>query len=357
VSAGYSIGLGDPKQDRPELLELSARNRPGARTRFEARYVKYYENNPLGTPTLHVARDDESGSLIGMTVLFPTNLWIAGERVRAGVGGDFAVDERHRGFGPALALQRASIQALPELGMSCSFGSPNNNSELILGRAGYTDVARLTRFTKLLSARPGVDRYVSRPWLASLASGVASPFVSILSRDRIHRSPARLTVEQPERFDDRFASLCELAREQLGVTSERNPELLNWRYEKTGTGGAWGNFTIFALIEANEVAGYVVYRMDEDVRLVYDMVCRPDKPVVDALLAELIRDARRKKASAIDLGYVGPSNLLTERLRAFGFLRTTLTNGLRVVVNREAPADVDLEKADNWYFMRGDTDF
>ena len=357
MSAGYSIGPGDPQQDRPELLELSARNRPGARTRFEARFVKYYENNPLGAPTMHVARDDESGSLIGMTVLFPTNLWIAGERVAAGIGGDFAVDERHRGFGPALALQRASIQALPELGLNCAYGSPNDNSELIIGRAGYTDVGRLARFTKLLSARPGVDRYVSRPWLASLATAVASPFVSILSRDRIHRRPGRFSVEEPERFDDRFTSLCELARQQLGVTSERTPELLNWRYEKTGTGGAWANFTIFAVVEANEVAGYAVYRMDDDVRLVYDLVCRPDKPVVDTLLSELIRDARRKKASAIDLGYVGPPNLLTRRLRAFGFLRTTLTNGLRVCVNRAAPAAVDLEKAENWYFMRGDTDF
>jgi GNAT superfamily N-acetyltransferase len=358
VSVRYSIVPGDPHADRLEVLDLATRNRPGPRSRLEAKYVKYYENNPLGAPSLFLARDNESGSLVGMAALFPTTLWIAGERVPAGIGGDFAVDEGHRGIGPAIALQRATIPALSERGLKCAYGSPNRSSEPIVGRAGYADAGRLTRFVKLLSARPLVDRYVSRPRLASLASGVASPFMSILSRERLHRRSGRFSVEQPELFDDRFTSLWELARRQLGVMSERNAELLNWRYEKTGPGGAPGNYSIFALVEGNVVAGYLVYRMGDDTsRVVYDVVCRPDRPVVDALLSEFILDARRKKASAIDLGYVGPPNLLTGRLRAFGFLQRTAQNGLLVYVDGEAPSGVDLGKAESWYFTTGDTDF
>ena len=357
MSVRYSIVPGDPQKDRREVLDLATRNRPGPRSRLEAKFVKYYENSPVGAPSLFLARDNESGSLVGMAALFPTSLWIAGERVPAGIGGDFAVDEGHRGFGPALALQRATISAVSERGLKCAYGSPNQNSELIVGRAGYMDLGRLTRFIKLLSARPLVDRYVSRPRLASLASGVAGPFVSILSRERLHRRSGRLSVEEPEFFDDRFTSLWELARRQLGVTSERNAELLNWRYEKTGPGGAPGNYPIFALVEGDEVAGYVVYRMDDDARLVYDLVCRPDRAVVDALLSEFILDARRKKASAINLGYVGPPNLLTERLRAFGFLARTAQNGLLVYAEGEAPFGVDLKKAEHWHFTSGDTDF
>ena len=97
--------------------------------------------------------------------------------------------------------------------------------------------------------------------------------------------------------------------------------------------------------------------MADDSRLVYDIVCRPERPVVDSLLSEFIRDARRSKASAIDLGYLGPPNLLTERLRAFGFLARTADNGLLVYVDGEDPSGVDLQKAESWYFMSGDTDF
>jgi GNAT superfamily N-acetyltransferase len=357
VSARYRIVPGDPHADREEVLDLATRNRPGPRSRIEAKYVKYYENNPLGAPSLFFARDDESGRVVGMTALFPTALWVGGERVPAGIGGDFAVDEGHRGFGPALALQRATVTAVAERGLKCAYGSPNQNSELVVNRAGYADAGRLTRFVKLLSARPLVDRYVSRPGLAWLAAGVAQPFVSMLSRDRLHRRSRRFSVEQPELFDDRFTGLWELARRQLGATSERSVDLLNWRYEKTGPSAAPGNYSIFALVEAGAVAGYVVYRMADDSRILYDLLCRPERPVVDALLSELIRDARSKGASAIDLGYAGPPGLLTERLRAFGFLERTADNGLLVYVEGEAPSGVDLAKAESWYFTSGDTDF
>jgi hypothetical protein len=357
VSSRYSILPGDPRADREAVLDIATRNRPGPRSRLEAKYVKYYENNPHGPPSLFLARDNESGTLVGMTGLFPTTLWIGGERVVAGIGGDFAVDEGHRGFGPALALQRATVPACSERGMACAYGSPNQSSEPIVGRVGYADVARLARFVKLLSARPVVDRYVRRPGLASLAAGVAKPFVSILSRDRLHRRSRKFTVEHPERFDERFAGLWELARRQLGVTSERNVELLNWRYEKTGAAAAPGNYPILALLDGDDVAGYVVYRTGDDSRIVYDLLCRPERAVLDTLLAELIRDASRSKAIAIDVGYVGPPNLLTERLRAFGFVHRTAHNGLLVYVDPAAPAGVDLAKAESWYFMSGDTDF
>jgi len=79
--------------------------------------------------------------------------------------------------------------------------------------------------------------------------------------------------------------------------------------------------------------------------------------VIDALLAEFILDARNSKAAMIDLGYVGPGNLLSQRLRAFGFLQSTGKNGLRVYVNGDAPFGVDLLNGENWYFLTGDTDF
>jgi hypothetical protein len=357
VSPRYSIVPGDPRADREEVLDLAVRNRPGPRSRLEAKYDKYYQRNPFGPPSLFLARDEESGALVGMTALFPTVLRVAGEPVPAGIGGDFAVDEGHRGFGPAVALQRATVPALAERDLRCAYGSPNTSSEPIVGRAGYADVGRLTRFVKLLTARPLVDRYVRSPALASVSSTLAGPFVSILSRERLHRRSAGFSVDEPAAFDDRFDRLLEVARGGLGVTSERHADLLNWRYEKTGPPERRGEYTIFALLDGADVAGYVVYRMGDGSRLVYDVVCLPEKRVVDALLAEFVTDARKRKADAIDLGYVGPSTLLTQRLRAFGFLQRTAQNGLRVYVEGEAPFGVDLQQAESWYFTTGDTDF
>jgi hypothetical protein len=356
VSARYSIIQGDPHADRLEMLAIATRNRPGPRERLELKYRKYYEDNPLGPPSIFLARDGESETYVGMSALFPTTLRVSGEPVPAAIGGDFAVDTGHRGFGPAVALQRATISALSERNLKCAYGSPNQSSEPIVGRAGYADAGRLTRFVKLLRARPVVDRYIRQPALASLASIAGDPVLSVLSRERLHRRSARFSVDEPDVFDDRFAGLWDVVHRQ-GATSEREAALLNWRYEKTGPVEARRKYSIFALVEGRDVAGYVVYRVNDDVRVVYDIACLPDRPVIDALLSELILDARHEKASAIDLGYVGPSNLLTRRLRAFGFLQRTAQNGLRVYVDGEAPLGVDLARGENWYFLSGDTDF
>jgi hypothetical protein len=357
VSARYSIVSGDPQADKPAVLAIAARSRSGPPERFERRFAKYYEHNPLGPPSIFFARDNESEALVGMTAVFPTALRVAGQLVPAAIGGDFAVDAEHRGFGPALALQRATISVLSERALTCAYGSPNRFSEPIVGRAGYADVGRLTRFVKLLTARPLVDRYTRRPRLARLASAAAGPVVSVVSRERLYRRSGRFAVDQPALFDDRFASLWQIARDHHGATSERSADLLNWRYEKSGPAAAPGAYSVFALLDGRDVAGYIVYRLDGGSRLVYDIVHLPERSVLDALLSEFILDARHSRAAMIDLGYVGPGNLLTERLRAFGFLQSTGKNGLRVYVDGDAPLGVDLLRRDNWYFLTGDTDF
>jgi hypothetical protein len=357
VSARYSIVSGDPAADRAEVLSIATRNRPGPHDRFELRYSKYYEGNPLGPPSIFFARDNESGTFVGMTALFPTTLRVAGQPLPAAIGGDFAIDADHRGFGPAVALQRATTSVLSERNLKCAYGSPNSSSEPVIGRAGYADAGRLTRFVKLLSARPAVRRYIRRPRLAGLAAAAADPVVSIWSRERLYRRPARFSVDHPDLFDDRFVRLWEIARNHQGATSERSADLLNWRYEKTGPVEASRNYSVFALLEGSDVAGYIVYRLERDSRLVYDIVHLPDRSVIDALLSDFILDARSGEAAAIDLGYVGPPNLLTGRLRAFGFLQSTAKNGLRVYVDGEAPFGVDLLRGESWYFLTGDTDF
>ena len=357
VSARYSIVSGDPEADRGEVLAIAARNRRGPPERFERRFAKYYETNPLGPPSLFFARDNESGQVVGMTALFPTTLSVAGRCLPAAIGGDFAVDAEHRGFGPAVALQRATTSALSARGLHCAYGSPNRFSEPVLGRAGYADVGRLSRFVKLLTARPLVARYTRRPRLARVASAAADPVLAIVSRERLYRRSSRFSVAQPSLFDDRFARLWKIAREHHGATSVRSAELLNWRYEKTGPAAARGDYSVFALLEGTDVAGYVVYRLDAGARLVYDIVHLPDESVADALLSEFILDARHSGAAMIDLGYVGPADLLSRRLRAFGFVQRTASNGLRVYVEGGALRGVDLLSRDSWYFLTGDTDF
>jgi GNAT superfamily N-acetyltransferase len=360
VSARYTIVRGDARVDKLDVLAL-ARNLPDVSAEVsQYRYAKYYERSPFGRPLLFLARGCESQTAVGMAAVFPTRLRVLGGLVPAGITGDFAVDSDHRGFGPAIALQRAVLSALKEEDQVCAYGSPNAFAESVINRVGYADLGRLTRFVKVLEAKVFAERYIRSPGLARLlsASSVAvDPVLSALSRERLYRRSAAFSVEEPDVFDDRFTHLWQTAWHQHKITTERNVDFLNWKYDKTGANEQRANYKIFALVAAgNSIAGYVVYQVKDDVRHVFDILFLPSRVVADTLLSEFVLDARGGRAAAITLLYLGPINLLTRRLRAFGFLRRTEESGLRVHAQTGRPFGVDLLRPENWYFLGGDTD-
>jgi GNAT superfamily N-acetyltransferase len=361
LASRYSIIPGDPRAHKREVLALADRNLLMPLQGREARYAKYYERNPLGPPSFFLARDAESEAFVGMAAAFPTRLRVFGELVPGAISGDFAVDDGHRGFGPSVALQRAVVSALEQNGLRCAYGYPNKDSEPITKRVGYADLGRLNRFVKVLRSRVVIDWYVRSPGLArgiATASRVGvDPLLSVLSRERFRRGGHGFRVERPDRFDDRFTDLWEATRREHTITSERNPDLLNWKYEMGEVPDGGGIFTIFCLVGSdNRVAAYVVYRVRNGIRHLVDIAFPPSQDVVDALLSEFILDARGEGVPAITLLHLGSANLLTRRLRTFGFIRRPEASGLSVYVPGISRLDKDLVQARNWYFLTGDAD-
>jgi Acetyltransferase (GNAT) domain len=336
------------------VLALGYRNLPpavqGAR---EARYAKYFEDSPLGPPHFWLAHDSQSDSFVGMSAIFPTQLRVFGELVPAAVAGEFAVDDGHRGLGPAVPLQRAAVNALGEYGLACAFGYPNEHSEPITRRVGYKDLGRLTRYVKVLRSQILVEQYDRGRVAAGVGRVALDPLLSVFSRERLQRRRG-FRVERPSAFDDRFSGIWETTWRQGTITSERNPELLNWKYEMGQEGGI---YRAFALVGPDDqVAGYAVYRERNGIRHIIDIVFQPSQDVLDALLAELIRDARRQGAIAISLIHLGVQGLLTQRVRAFGFVRRTEESSLHVYVPGESELEQALVEAGNWNFLNADAD-
>jgi hypothetical protein len=361
MNSGYSIIQGEPRRHKCDVLGLADRNLPVPLQGREARFLKYYERNPLGPPLLFLARDVRSQRFVGLAAAFPTRLRVFGQLVPAAIGGDFAVDDGHRGFGPSLPLQRAVLSALEANGLRCVYGNPNEFSEPILNRVGWVDVGRLSRFVKILKAGIVMDRCIRSRRLARLGAALSTvsvdPALSVVSRERFYRRKHAFRVEQPNVFDDRFSDLWETISDQNTILSDRSVEVLNWKYEKRGDDNGRGAFTIFALIGADDrVAGYVVYRVRNGVRHLMDIAFLPSRIVVDALLSELILDSRKQGAAAINLLYLGSTNLLTRRLGAFGFVRRTDGGGLRVGVAGKSTLERDLLTKESWYFLGGDAD-
>jgi Acetyltransferase (GNAT) domain len=337
------------------VLALGYRNLPpavqGAR---EARYSKYFEEGPLGPPRFFMARDNESGGFVGTAAIFPTQLRVFGELVPAAVAGEFAVDDGHRGLGPAIPLQRAAVGALGEAGLACAYGYPNEHSEPITRRVGYVDLGKLNRYVKVLRSRVLVEQYGRGRVAAALGRVALDPLLWAVSRERLQRRPRELRLERPAEFDERFSGVWASLFEQGTITSERNPDFLNWKYEMGREGGI---YRVLALVGPDEqVAAYAVHTVRNDIRHVVDVVFQQSARVLDALLAEVIHDARRERMVAISLIHLGAPGLLTQRLKAFGFVRRTEDSSLHVFVPGESEREKALVEPDNWYFLQADAD-
>jgi len=348
------VAEGDASLDREDILRLAG-NLPGSPG--AERFAKYYDRSPFGPPAVFLAREPESGQAVGMAALLPSRLRVLGKPVAAAISADFAIDPDHRGFGPALALQRASLKSLAERGMVCAYGCPNPLSEPIVKRVGFAEVGALTRFVKILRGRLLIDLYVGRPRLARMLSAssalTADPVLRALSRERRGRHSG-LTFERPATFDDRFGDVWEATWRRHAITGERSADVLNWKYELDT--GRPSPYSIFAAVEeGGRVAGYVVYLVKGGVRHVFDIACLDSRATIDALLAGFVVDARREGALGIAFLCLGSLGVLGKRLRSFGFIPRVEDKRLRVYVPA-MPADIDPLQPDSWYFVMGDDD-
>ncbi len=349
----YTIERGDPGRDRGEVLAVAARNLPSF---GEERYRKYYERNPFGPPLYWLARETATGEPVGMIALYPSELEIGGSTVRGGLAADFAVDARHRGFGPALALAFTLRAGADEAGMRFVYGTPNPASLGVYIRAGFAPVGTFVRCVRLFRTAVAVREYVRRPELARVAAGVLDVGAALLAPERLRRLPRGLTVLTPPAFDDSFAPLLAAVASQAVVTGARRADVLNWRFE-TGSAAPSRRYAIFALADAGgAVIAYLVYSQRDGIRHVVDLGWASRPEALDWLLGAFVRDSRRAPVDAVSVRYLGARDgALARRLRAFGFLTRREDRGLLAYVPGDDVATAVLHSG-SWQFLAGDAD-
>jgi len=158
VSDPSLVNVGDLRTDADDLLSFCLEQLPGfTREHFE----KYFRGNPSGAPLFVVGRDAD-GNLTGTASLHPVPFAVAGEVTDGAVAGDFVVRDDLRGFGPALGLQRALLDAAAERGWSLAIGFPNAAARAVLRRVGYRDLAACLRFTRPIGRREHVTSLLPR---------------------------------------------------------------------------------------------------------------------------------------------------------------------------------------------------
>lgn len=345
----YTIIEGNVKNNKEDIFPILKRNLEGASAQ---RYEWNYENCPYGNARCWLAKDENSGDLVGSAALFPRKIFIEDEPVYAAIAGDFTVDKKHRGFGPALKLLREIQSSLRNTKFRFIYGVPNELSRKLFLRIGYKEIGKFERFVKILKTEYKSKQYL--PFLAhsKMLLRVIDFFIKIFSKENRYKKRVNYSVEMPKYFDNRFDVFWEKVSTQFDIIGERTSHFLNWRYIQS----SYQEYKIFCILnEKKEIAGYIVYYFEENMCHIVDILFVMLDDVLDSLLAEFSLFLRAKGKGSISIYYLG-KGLLEKKLKEFNFHIVKKEDKHVLIYSPNLSAETFLLDKKNWHFFQGDND-
>ncbi len=348
----YSVIKAQIEKNKENIIAVKRRNLGNF---SELTFFWKYRDCPFSEAFNWLAQD-QSGNFVGMASIFPRKFSLNGELLVAGVAGDFAVDKKHRAFGPALQLQKTALESIKENNISFIYSFPNKHSAQVMVRAGYVEIGRIERFVKLLKTEHKFKKYIRFPFIAKLTAKIIDLILKVTSSETQYNGKKMqdFNVENLAFFDKRFDRLWEKCSKQFRVMGERTSDFLNWRYKQCPI----NNYEIFIVHKkgAEEIIGYIVYYVNNDIFHIIDMLSLDLGNFLDILIAKFIIYSRKESISLISIAYFG-NNLIKEKLRKFGFYAREKRRKVLFYKKKSLdPRDCMFANNENWYLLIGDED-
>lgn len=349
----YTIIKAEIESDKENILSVLQRNFSNWATPFNSqRYDFSFKRCPYGNASSWLAKFESANSFVGTVSLFPRRLLINGKPICSGIVGDFALDKNHRGYGPALKLQREVLSKVNDFGYIFNYSAPNEFARLILLRVGYKEIGKFKLYIKPLKTKIVPKRYLPKYLQSNILLNIIDFFSSIASKEKRIKDMFGYSIETPDIFDERFDVLWEKASKQFNIIGVRSSKFLNWKYKQSYF---LHDYKIFCISDnKKELIGYVVYSIKDNICLVSDMLFLPSDNLIDLLLAKFILYLRTKEVGAIAIYYMGNS-FVEKKLKKFNFFYTKHDDDRTIVFYvSNLPLETYLLNETNWYFLSGD---
>jgi hypothetical protein len=311
-----------------------------------------YQENLAGEARAWIARD-AVGQCVGASALFPKRFTFRNRPVAAAIAGDLVVDRAHRGFGPALAMQRALLAYASQASVEFVYGFPSPSALPVLQRAGFGLRGHVVRWIKTTSATALFRRIRSaRKYLRDPHQAVRSAVQ--LARATRQRQPAGAFLF--ERAQPPFDGVDEPGSEwgwSDTLVPERGSRFLGWRFSRS----PHHTYVVDVLrcAASRRVLGYAVWRLRDRVKVVSDLqVSRSDAHVLDVLLAHLVRSSRLEGIDVISLTCVA-SGAVSSTLTRWGFVPREQTT-MVIALTAPTPGIGEALQHGHWSLFEADND-
>lgn len=335
----YSIERVEWKDHGDVASELLSRSFPDVPT---TRYAWLHERNPAGPGGLWLARAAD-GRPVGTAALHARHVVVDGWPYLAGLATNFAVEPGARGFGPALALQRAVVAACEAGEFAFIYGFPNRAAKAVFERLGYVP-GRTRRLARLLRSRPYLQRSARAASVAAVLAGPLDLAMQLLSRETYRLPPRGTRLQRVEGFDAFWARL----RTRHAIIADRDAEYMNWRYVQWPT----RQYDLTVLRRGAEVTATAVSYVIGDVVYIAELLAL-DPAACEGLLAPFLRAQRRAGACAVSQILLGDVDF-AGRLARYGFRLRDVERSMMVYVPPASPLRSRLHHTGRWTLFEGD---
>lgn len=316
AAARYTVAEADLASDDETIIRLWSQTL-GHPERRRAKFDWYYRINPAGAPkVLFLDHPSPGGGSehIGVLALAWRALRLQGRPHTFGMLIDFGVAAGHRTLYPALLLQ-AAMRDRHLAACGAFFGFPNENSEPVIRRLGYTEVGQMVRHVRVLRSLPYLPQRLPL-LLRRLAAPLADAVLALRWRGpSVPRPPLR--VQWLDAPDERFDALWAAQAQRPGIVGQRDREFLQWRFFSPGAGAHR-----LAALSHDEfgLLGYAVCQFDPRQVHVRDLLLHPQhEDALPALLWAVFAQARAQGKSSVVVNACLPRRLASQ-LNAAGLI-------------------------------------
>jgi len=331
------------RESRTLTAFLSAYLSPSAN---DARFSWLYCQNPAGMARVWVVCEAETDMIIGVAAAFPRRIYCQEREMRGYVLGDFCIHPEFRSLGPALALQRDSLEDLSRQGTGYVFDFPSSSMLAIYKRLRIEPQDSVIRFAKPLRA----DREILKRIPSKTAGRTLSVAANAALRLRdlgLSRSTAWTITEENTPCGEEFTVAFRQWAPQMGICADRSADYLNWRFLQHPQ----KRYQLLTARQEGRLCGYLIYHRAGEDATVVDLFAEQSQ-VVKALLVETIAAMRN----------CGVHTLSTPLLESHGSRKILEDCGFQpresapvVLLGLPWPANHRAAQgADLWYLTHGD---
>jgi hypothetical protein len=229
-----------------------------------------------------------------MASLVFRHFWINGRLRTIAVLGDISVDAEFRGMGIAKKILELVNLYIKNNTHGGAFVIPTSSIKRILSGMGWSIEEPQIGLVFMIDPKKTIIQAIGTGFIAGLCGLLFQPLVSFwiaLSNTKGY------VMKNNEEFNESFDSLWDKVAKDKLILTERNASFLKWRfYDHPDM-----KFTVASFQEDGEMVGYVIYNMQQETCVVYDMIVLKNKDIKPIIMLLIKSLAMSKNAYSVKI--------------------------------------------------------